>query len=87
MAQSQSESQSESNASFEQQLAELEQIVEQLESGDLELAESMQKFKRGVELSQACRSMLDEAQQTVEEITADSGSDSEDLTPPDETSD
>lgn len=79
------ESQSEKSASFEQQLAELEQIVEQLESGDLELADSMQKFKRGVELSQACRNMLDEAQQTVEEITAESESETEDLRPPAET--
>lgn len=54
--------------SFEKTLAELEQLVEQLESGELELAESLDKFKRGVELSKQCRSMLDQAQQTVDEV-------------------
>jgi len=66
-----SETQPEQPASFEHNLSELERIVEQLESGDLELAESMERFKRGVELSKQCRTMLDAAQQTIDEITAD----------------
>jgi len=65
-----SETQPEQPASFEHNLSELERIVEQLESGDLELAESMERFKRGVELSKQCRTMLDAAQQTIDEITA-----------------
>jgi exodeoxyribonuclease VII small subunit len=55
-------------STFEAKLAELEQLVEQLESGELELADSLDRFKRGIELSKQCRSMLDEAQQTVDEI-------------------
>lgn len=55
-------------STFEAKLAELEQLVEQLESGDLELADSLDRFKRGIELSKQCRAMLDEAQQTVDEV-------------------
>lgn len=54
--------------SFEKTLAELETLVEQLESGELELADSLDKFKRGIELSKQCRSMLDQAQQTIDEV-------------------
>ncbi|MFO7763087.1 MAG: exodeoxyribonuclease VII small subunit [Wenzhouxiangellaceae bacterium] len=58
----------EQQPSFEQTLAELETLVEQLESGELELADSLEKFKRGIELSRQCRVMLDKAQQTVDEV-------------------
>lgn len=57
--------------SFEKTLAELELLVEQLESGELELADSLEKFKRGIELSKQCRAMLDQAQQTVDEVMED----------------
>jgi len=56
--------------SFETTLAELETLVEQLESGELELADSLEKFKRGIELSKQCRAVLDEAQQTIDEVMA-----------------
>ena len=56
--------------SFEEKLSELETLVEQLESGDLELADSLEKFKRGIALSKDCRIMLDEAQQTIDEVMA-----------------
>ncbi len=64
--------------SFEQKLAELEQLVEQLESGQLELAESLQHFRQGVELGSQCRAMLDQAQQVIEQVlsSANDGSDS-----------
>ena len=57
--------------SFEKTLTELETLVEQLESGELELADSLEKFKRGIELSKECRAMLDQAQQTVDEVMED----------------
>jgi exodeoxyribonuclease VII small subunit len=78
---------SEESSTFEHNLAELESIVEQLESGELELADSMEKFKRGVELSKSCRTMLDEAQQTIEEISASANPDATGDPAPDETSD
>ena len=56
--------------SFEKTLAELETLVEQLESGELELADSLDKFKRGIELSKQCRAMLDQAQQTIDDVMA-----------------
>lgn len=71
---------------FEHKLAELESLVEQLESGELELADSLQRFQRGVELSRECRRMLDEAQQTVEQVMREDG-DASDDPEPGETSD
>jgi exodeoxyribonuclease VII small subunit len=59
---------SDPSPSFESKLAELETLVEALEGGDLELAESLERFKRGVALSQDCRTMLDAAQQQVETL-------------------
>ena len=61
----------EEQQSFEQTLAELETLVEQLESGELQLADSLEKFKRGIELSKQCRVMLDQAQQTVDAVMDD----------------
>lgn len=54
---------------FESALKELEELVEKLESGDLDLNQSLAHFKRGVELSRQCRKMLDQAQQSVEALT------------------
>ena len=56
---------------FEQALSELEALVAQLESGDLSLDQSLTHFKRGVELTRHCQSILDEAQQTVEILSQD----------------
>jgi len=53
---------------FESSLAELESLVEQLESGDLSLDQSLKQFKRGVELTRHCQSVLDNAQQTVKQL-------------------
>lgn len=54
---------------FESALAELEALVERLEKGDISLDESLQQFKRGVELTRRCQQILDQAQQTVEQLT------------------
>jgi exodeoxyribonuclease VII small subunit len=53
---------------FEKSLAELESLVEQLESGELSLDESLRQFKRGVELTRHCQGVLNTAQQTVEKL-------------------
>ena len=53
---------------FEKALEELESLVEQLESGDLSLDQSLKQFKRGVELTRHCQGVLDQAQQTVEKL-------------------
>ncbi len=53
---------------FEKSLEELESLVEQLESGDLSLDQSLKQFKRGVELTRHCQGVLDQAQQTVQTL-------------------
>lgn len=53
---------------FEKALEELEALVEQLESGDLSLDDSLKQFKRGVELTRHCQGVLDRAQQSVEKL-------------------
>ena len=53
---------------FEKALEELESLVEQMESGDLSLDESLKQFKRGVELTRHCQGVLEEAQQTVQKL-------------------
>ena len=51
---------------FEKSIAELESLVERMESGDADLDESLKLFKRGIELTRECQKRLDDAQQTVE---------------------
>jgi exodeoxyribonuclease VII small subunit len=52
--------------SFEDGLGELEAVVKELEGGDLPLEQALEKFEKGVALSEACRKQLDEAEQKVE---------------------
>ncbi len=52
--------------SFEQSLKELEEIVEELERGDLPLEEALRLFEKGVELSRICHRKLDEVKRRVE---------------------
>lgn len=54
------------SGSFEQQLAELEKIVDQLERGDLSLEESVSLFERGVRLSNACKTQLSSAESRIQ---------------------
>jgi exodeoxyribonuclease VII small subunit len=51
---------------FEASLAELEQIVTELEGGDLPLQKALELFERGVHLSRHCQRQLDEAERKVE---------------------
>jgi exodeoxyribonuclease VII small subunit len=54
---------------FEEALAELEAIVDQLERGDLSLQDSLQSFERGVALTAVCQRALSQAEQRVEMLT------------------
>jgi exodeoxyribonuclease VII small subunit len=58
-----------SKPDFEKSLAELEDLVSRLESGELSLDQSLEYFKRGVELTRHCQTVLDDAQQMVEMLT------------------
>lgn len=51
---------------FEQALARLEQITAELESGELSLEKSLEKFNEGMALVQFCSGRLDEAKSQVE---------------------
>lgn len=53
---------------FETALAELEQIVDRLERGDVALAESISIYERGEALKQHCEHLLKEAEMRVEKI-------------------
>lgn len=46
-------------------MRDLEELVERLEHGDLTLEESLAAFERGVLLTRACQSALQEAEQKV----------------------
>jgi exodeoxyribonuclease VII small subunit len=56
---------------FETSLAELEQIVTELEAGDLSLQRALELFERGVQLSRYCQAQLDEAERKVEILVKD----------------
>jgi exodeoxyribonuclease VII small subunit len=51
---------------FEQSITRLEQIVAELEQGDVDLDLSLKKFDEGVHLSSFCRQKLGEARSRTE---------------------
>ena len=53
---------------FEEAMSALEQIVRQLESGNVPLDEALDKFKEGMELSQFCNETLTKAEETVSKM-------------------
>lgn len=53
---------------FEEALKRLEDIVEKLESGSLELEESIQLFEQGVKLSLYCQQQLKQAEGRVQRL-------------------
>jgi exodeoxyribonuclease VII small subunit len=50
---------------FEKSLGRLEQLVDQMEVGDLSLEESLKAFEAGVKLTRECQQALNEAEQKV----------------------
>ncbi|WP_031552216.1 exodeoxyribonuclease VII small subunit [Parvularcula oceani] len=59
--------------SFEAALAELEQIIGKLESGQVALEESISLYERGAALKAHCESTLKAAREKIEKIVLDSG--------------
>ncbi len=53
------------NMSFEATIEELEQVVDQLENGNLALDDALKKFERGIALTRSGQTKLDEAEQRV----------------------
>lgn len=62
---------------FEDKLANLEQIVRSLESGDVPLEEAISEFQKGMKLSDELKKTLDEAEKTLVKIVGKDGSESE----------
>lgn len=64
-------SQSTSPSNYEAAVAELEQIVAQMESGELTLDASLSAYQRGAQLVKQCRQQLDSAQQQVQVLESE----------------
>ena len=56
---------------FEASLEALEQIVQQLESGDLALEKSLELFEQGIRLSRECQDRLSQAERRIEVLVRD----------------
>ena len=56
---------------FEQSVNELEQIVKQLEKGELSLEDSLKQFENGIKLARQCQEALNKAEQKIEFLTKD----------------
>ena len=59
------------NRTFETALEQLEQIVEQLESGELSLEDSLAAFETGVGLVKDCNQKLNEVEKKIEILVRD----------------
>lgn len=71
---------SKKNATFEENMFKLEQIVRAMEKSDVPLEESLKLFQEGTELVKCCAKMLDDAEQQVTKIvTQADGSPSEEV--------
>ena len=58
---------------LEKSLADLEALVEELESGDLPLETAMKKFEEGIKLTRGCQAALKDAEQKVEILLKSAG--------------
>jgi exodeoxyribonuclease VII small subunit len=56
---------------FETALEDLEQVVEQLESGELSLEDSLTAFEKGVGLVKICNQKLNEVEKKIEVLVKD----------------
>ena len=54
---------------FEDSIEKLEDLVEQLESGDLSLDDSIKKFEEGIKLYKSCKDILSESEKKVKILT------------------
>ncbi|RTZ89519.1 MAG: exodeoxyribonuclease VII small subunit [Deltaproteobacteria bacterium] len=56
---------------FEDAIKDLENLIQELEQGDLPLDEALKKFEEGIKLIKYCNKKLDEAEQKIELILKD----------------
>ena len=67
--------------SFEDAMAELEQVLGQLERGDVALDDSIKLYERGAALKARCETKLKEAEEKVAAITLDADGNATGLKP------
>ena len=58
---------------FEEQLAQLQQIVNHLEQGNVPLEEALQQFQEGIKLSKELQTKLTNAEKTLGHLIDDNG--------------
>jgi len=56
---------------FEKALGRIEQIVDQMESGEIELDKALTLYQEGMELMAKCQATLEETQNKIKKITRD----------------
>ena len=62
---------------FEENLADLEAIVQKLESGQVPLEEAISEFQKGMKLSKELQETLDQAEKTLVKVMQADGSETE----------
>ena len=66
-------------ASFEESLAELEAIVDRMETGEPSLADLMENYSRGIRLSQKCMKALERAEKAMDLLVKEKTGETETL--------
>ena len=62
---------------FEENLADLEAIVQKLESGDVALEEAITEFQKGMKLSKELQDTLDQAEKTLFNLIKEEGTEAD----------
>lgn len=57
--------------SFEQSIDKLEDLIEQIESGEIGLEQAIAQYEQGQSLIKRCRGILDKAERRITELTQD----------------
>jgi exodeoxyribonuclease VII small subunit len=57
--------------SFEEALANLEQLVKELEQGDIALDDAVKKYNQGMQLSKHCHDLLKDAESVIVKMMKD----------------
>lgn len=58
---------------FEKSLKQLEDIVQKMENGELDLQTSLQQFEQGIKLAKTCQNALSSAELKVNQLIEDNG--------------
>ena len=58
---------------FEKAIKDLEKIVEDLESGELNLEQSLKTFEKGIKLTRQCQGELEKAELKVKKLVEENG--------------